>query len=100
MVKHIILWQLNDDIPENKKEIVKKAAKEGLEGLKGRVEGLVDIKVNIKPLETSNVDMMLDATLEDFDALKAYAVNKYHVAVADSKIRPYTKTRSCIDFEI
>jgi len=43
---------------------------------------------------------MLDSTFDDEEALKAYAVNPAHVAVADGKVRPYTKTRSCLDFKI
>ena len=35
---------------------------------------------------------MLDTTLESFEALKSYAVHPAHVAVADGKVRPYTKT--------
>ena len=32
--------------------------------------------------------------------LKGYSVHPEHVAVADSKVRPYTKIRSCLDFEV
>ena len=42
---------------------------------------------------------MLDSTLTDEAALKAYAVHPAHVAVADSKVRPYTQVRMCLDFE-
>ena len=34
------------------------------------------------------------------DALKNYAIHPEHVAVADSKVRPYTKIRSCLDYEV
>jgi hypothetical protein len=60
----------------------------------------VEIKVNINGLASSNADLMLDSTFENEDALKAYAVHHDHVAVADSKVRPYTKFRSCLDYEI
>lgn len=100
MVKHVILWQLKDELTEEQKKVVKAEIKEGLEGLQGKVPGLVDIHVNIDPLDSSNVDLMLDSTLEDEAALKGYAVHPEHVAVADGKVRPYTKTRSCMDFEI
>ncbi|MBQ1609177.1 MAG: Dabb family protein, partial [Lachnospiraceae bacterium] len=51
-------------------------------------------------LETSNADLMLDSTFESFEALKGYAVHPDHVAVADGAVRPYTKLRSCLDFEV
>ena len=44
MVKHIILWTLKE-MTDSEKESVKKGIKEGLEGLKGKIPGLVDIKV-------------------------------------------------------
>lgn len=99
MVKHIILWQLKDELSEMEKEKVKAGIKEGLEGLKGKVPGLVDIKVITKGLASSNADVMLDSTLESEEALKGYAVHPDHVAVADSRVRPYTKTRVCLDFQ-
>lgn len=100
MVKHIILWTLNPELSAEEKAVVKKGIKEGLEGLLGKVPGLVDVKVNIDGrLDSSNCDVMLDSTLESADALKAYAVNPAHVAVADTKVRPYTVQRTCLDFE-
>ena len=97
MVKHVILWKLKDEVAD--KPAVKKAAKEGLEGLKGVVPGLVDIRVNILGLDSSNADMMLDATFESESALKGYAVHPAHVAVANGKVRPFVQTRLCLDFE-
>ena len=100
MVKHIILWTLNPELSAEEKAVVKKGIKEGLEGLLGKVPGLVDVKVNIDGrLDSSNCDVMLDSTLESAEALKAYAVHPAHVAVADSKVRPYTVQRTCLDFE-
>lgn len=100
MVKHVILWNLKDELSEEEKLSVKKGIKEGLEGLKGQVPGLLEIKVNIDYLPSSNAEVMLDSTLESEEALKAYAVHPAHVAVADSKVRPFTKSRVCMDYEI
>ena len=100
MVKHIILWQLKDELSEEEKKVVRAGIKEGLEGLQGKVPGLVEIKVQTEYLATSNVDVMLDSTFEDEAALKGYAVHPAHVEVADTKVRPYTKTRACIDYEV
>ena len=101
MVKHIILWTLKPELSETEKENVKKGIKEGLEGLVGKVPGLIDVKVNIDGrLASSNCDVMLDSTLESEEALKAYAVHPAHVAVADGKVRPYTAQRTCLDYTI
>ena len=100
MVKHIILWTLNPELSEKEKETVKADIKEGLEGLVGKVPGLVSVKVHIDGrLSSSNADLMLDSTLESEEALKGYAVHPAHVAVANGKVRPYTVQRACLDFE-
>lgn len=101
MVKHIILWTLKSELSEEEKMTVKAGIKEGLEGLVGKVPGLLDVKVNISGrLASSNADVMLDSTLESEEALKGYAVHPEHVAVANGKVRPYTIQRACLDFEI
>ena len=45
MVKHIILWKLNPELTEEEMQTVKTGIKEGLEGLVGKVPGLIDVKV-------------------------------------------------------
>lgn len=100
MVKHVILWNLKEELSASEKESIKQGIKEGLEGLKGKIDGLVEIKVNINGLSSSTADLMLDSTFVDEAALKAYSVHPDHVAVADSKVRPYTAVRSCLDYEV
>lgn len=96
MVKHIILWKLKD---EHNNAGVKQGIKDGLESLLGVVPGLTEISVQIDSLPSSNADVMLYSVFEDESALKGYAVHPAHVAVADSKVRPYTEVRLCLDFE-
>lgn len=97
MVRHVILWQLKEEYRSD--EAVREGIKNGLEGLKGQVPGIIDIKVNIHPLASSNCDVMLDSTFTDEAALKGYAVHPAHVEVANTKVRPYTAGRNCMDFE-
>ena len=101
MVKHIILWKLRSELSETEKREKALAIKQGLESLKDQVPGLIDIHVQIDGrLETSNADIMLDSTLDSFDALKGYAVHPAHLAVANGVVRPNTELRTCLDFEI
>lgn len=101
MVKHIILWKLRSDMDAAEKQNAAQAIKQGLEGLKGQVPGLLDIRVQIaNRLESSNVDIMLDSTLESEEALKGYAVHPAHVAVANGVVRPNTELRACLDYKL
>lgn len=97
MVKHVILWQLKDELSDAEKAAVKAGIKEGLAG---KIPGLVEVHVNINGLPSSTADLMLDTTFENAEALKGYSVHPAHVAVADGKVRPYTKARFCLDYEI
>lgn len=100
MVKHIIIWTLKDTLTSDEKQKLKAEAKKNLEALVGKIDGLIDLKVQIEFLSTSNGEMMLDSTFESFDALKDYAIHPSHQAVANEFVRPYTSARSCVDFEI
>ncbi len=100
MVKHVILWKLDDNLSEPQKEQVKINAKRELEGLVGKVPGLISMTINIDAIESSNADMMLDSTLESVDALNVYRDHPEHVRVANDFVRPYTVQRLCLDFNI
>jgi len=97
MVKHIILWKLKE---EHNTAEVKSGIKSSLEALLGVVPGLVEIKVQTEKLSSSNVDVMLYSVLESEEALKGYATHPAHVKAADTFVRPFTETRSCIDFNV
>lgn len=100
MVKHLILWKLKEELTTEEKQKIKKGIKEGLEGLQGKIPGLVEIKVQTEGLASSNADLMLDSTFTEEAALKGYSVHPAHVEVADTKVRPYTQTRLCLDFDL
>lgn len=97
MVKHIILWTLKEEFNTDE---VKLGIKKNLESLLGVVPGLLEIEVQTEKLPSSNADLMLYSVLESAEALKGYAVHPEHVRVADTFVRPYTSSRSCIDFEV
>ena len=99
MVKHMILWQLREELSPAEKAEVKSAIKTGLEGLAGRIPGLVSIRVQTEGLPSSTADLMLDSAFESAAALKGYSTHPSHVAVADGKVRPNVRTRLCLDFE-
>ena len=99
MIKHVILWKLKEELSDSEKAAVKEKIKCGLEGLEGKIPGLLDITVQICPLAGSNAEVMLDSSFESEEALKGYAVHPEHVRVADTFVRPYTQVRMCMDYE-
>ena len=97
MVKLIILWKLKE---EHNNDSVKEGIKNGLEGLLGKIPGLIEIEVQTVGLASSNADGMLYSVFEDEASLKGYATHPEHVHVANTFVRPFTQTRLCLDFEV
>lgn len=95
MVKHIILWKLKQ---ECNNDHIKSNIKKGLEGLIGIIPGLLEIKVQIEPISSSNTDVMLYSVFESSEALEGYAKHPEHNKVADAFVRPYTENRACFDY--
>lgn len=98
MVKHVIIWTLKDDIAD-KKELMKKIKIE-LEGLVGKIDGLLEMKIIIEGLASCKGDFMLDSTFTDEAALKYYSSHPDHVAIADGLVRPNVSARLAYDYEI
>lgn len=100
MVKHVIIWNLKESFSAEEKENIKAGIKSSLEALMGQIPGLIEIKVNINPLPSSNGEVILDSTFDSEASLKGYAVHPKHVEVADTKVRPFTASRVCMDYEM
>ncbi len=97
MVKHIILWKLKE---EHNNTTVKDGIKRELEGLVGKISGLIEVNVQTTGLASSSADVMLYSVFEDEASLKGYATHPAHVFVADTFVRPFTQNRMCLDFEV
>lgn len=98
-IRHVVSWKLassdREQHPAQAAEI-----KAGLEGLRGRIEGLSAIDVGINTIgPDSNWDVVLIADYTDEAALHAYQSHPEHVAVA-AFIRPLVSERSCVDFTL
>ncbi len=80
-------------------DIVKHGIKMGLEGLNGKIEGMVEMRIHIDPLPTSSAEICMDSAFETVEDLKAYQTNALHEDVAATLVRPYVDIRSCFDYE-
>jgi hypothetical protein len=98
MVKHIIIWQFKEGFSAEENRENAEKIKTGLEGLKGRISGLLEAHVQIDLLSSSTGNIMLDCTFDNEESLKGYQVNPEHLKVA-SFVRTVTQNRSCVDFE-
>ena len=98
MVHHIVMWKFKPEIEEARKPEIKKAMKENLAGLVGKVPGLLTVEFVEEPLPSSTHDVALVTTLEKAEDIAVYATHPAHVAVADTCVRPFVTERACLDY--
>lgn len=97
MVKHMIVWKFKDELA-NKAERAAEI-KTALEGLVGKIDGLLEMHILTEGLPCSSGDLMMDSSFENADALAAYQKHRLHVAVADGLVRPSMASRLSFDYE-
>ena len=96
MVKHMIIWKLKDEIQD--KEAVAKNIKVALEGLTGKIEGLLEMKILTEKFPCSAGDVMMDSTFTDEGALSYYHNHPLHKEIANNIVRPSVQTRLSFDY--
>lgn len=81
MVKHIVMWNVRGETPEQKKEAAT-LVKTAFESLTGKIPGLTRLEVG---LDVSAVDYACDVVLytefESQESLDAYATHPEHLRV-------------------
>ena len=82
MIKHIIVWRLQPEAHGNSAAENARLIKEKLEGLAGRIPGLLKIEVGIDISRTGESgDLVLYSEFEDEAALEVYKAHPDHKAV-------------------
>ena len=99
MVKHYIIWKMNESLKAEEKAEAKQKIKEALEGLVGKIDGLLKMEIKTECFEASAGDIMMDSEFVSKEALEAYQVNPLHVDVATNVVRPNVEIRLSFDFE-
>src|SRR5580704_19565457 len=81
MNKHIVMWNLKGDTPDEKATSISRL-KAAFEGLVGKIPGLLHMEIGV---DMSGVDYACDVVLySEFDShesLAAYAVHAEHIRV-------------------
>ncbi len=100
MVRHVILWNIKEELKGEEREAAKRKIKEELEALKGVIDGLVQMDVIIEPLASCNAEVMVDSLFESEQALADYLVHPEHKRVGQNFVRPVVINRMCMDYEV
>ena len=98
MVKHMIIWKMKDELADK----AAKAAqiKAALEGLVGKIEGLLEMRILTEGLPSSAGDLMMDSLFESQAALNAYQETPLHKEVAVGLVRPAVSARLSFDYTV
>ena len=97
-MKHIVAWKLKNEAQGNDKETNARLIKEKLEGLVGKIPGLLKAKV-VKTADNCNeFDLALISKLESAEALENYQNNPLHVEVS-TFVRSVIESRASIDYD-
>ena len=100
MVKHLIIWKLQDKCFGPNLETIKENMKTSLESLEGKIPGLVSIKVNTHCLSSSNGDVIVEALFESEDAFKNYQKHELRLAATKDAIVPFVDTTTHVEYEL
>lgn len=103
MIKHIVLWNLKDNVDGKSRLDNALRLKEELESLNGKIPGmlLLEVGINIKDSETSDddADVILYSEFENIESLDNYYPHPEHI-----KIKPFAKSirseRKVINYEV
>ena len=97
MIKHIVIWKLNESAD---KEKTAQIIKENLEELKFKIDELVDARVGINFNETESAsDIVLETVFNTKEDLETYQSHPAHVAVGRDYVRPNVCERRVVDYE-
>lgn len=99
MIKHIVLFKFNEDLPAGEKKSKLENIKADLEALIGKVETLRKMEVGLNLNPDEEYDLSLISEFDNMEGLNAYAVHPEHVK-AGAAIREILEKRACVDYEI
>ena len=100
LIKHLVLWKLKPEAHGRSAAENARAIKEKLEGLRGRVPGMLRIEVGIDFSRTdSSSDVALYSEFETRAALDAYQAHPDHKAVMPFILEARSERR-LVDYEV
>ena len=98
MVRHIVMLNFKEGFSTAENRLNAEKVKSLLEGLKGVIPGIIEFRVVIDALPTSDTNLVLNTLFESAEAFAAYQVHPEHVRVA-SYVASVMRNRTCIDYD-
>lgn len=99
MVKHIVLFKLKENAPQEQKNEVMHAFKNAIEALPAKISFIRKVEVGLNINSNETWDIALYSEFDSLDDVKAYSIHPDHVAAA-KLLAELKQDRSCVDYEI
>lgn len=96
MIKHIVMWRIQDGLD---KPAAAQAIKQALESLNGQIPGLLHLEVGINFVaDEQAADVVLYSEFNSREALDAYQTHPAHNAAAEV-VKAARSERRVVDYE-
>lgn len=99
MIKHIVMFKLQEFENNSEKHSKQQEIKLGLERLIKSIPELLSIEVGLNSNPNEQFDIVLTTTFNSMECLDIYAKHPDHLAVSKI-IREVLESRSCVDYTI
>lgn len=98
MLHHWVLFALEGFESQEQKQEHLHICKQSLEALVADIPELVEMRVHLNENPAESYDFALEAIVASMADLSAYALHPKHQRIVKDLIKPYLKSRACIDF--
>lgn len=99
MVKHIVMFKFQNELPIETRESAQKMFKEGIEKLPSVIPFIKEVYVGFNCNTSEKWDICLYSVFNNLQDVKSYSIHPAHKAVA-IELMKYIEERACVDFEI
>jgi hypothetical protein len=99
MIKHIVLFKLKDEVPQDEKIRLTAKFKEAIENLPTKIPYIRNIEVGFTITPGENWHIALYSEFDTFEDVKRYAIHPEHLA-AGKIIAGIKENRACVDYQL
>lgn len=100
MVKHIIIWTLQDKCFGPNLGTIKENMKNRLEELNGQIPGVQSIEVHTDCFSSSNGDVAMEAVFDSEEAVKTYKQHELRLSATKDVVVPFVDNTTHVEFEL
>jgi hypothetical protein len=99
MIKHIVLFKLKDEVPQNEKMRLMTKFKEAIENLPAQISYIRKMEVGFNTNPNESWHIALHSEFDTLEDVKLYAIHPAHIAVGKI-LAEIKESRACVDYQL